>query len=117
MIEMEAIAKVCHQANKAYCESLGDMYQTNWEHSPKWQKDSAISGVKFHLDNHDAKASDIHNSWMNEKLDAGWKWGATKDPESREHPCIIPFEELPKEQQVKDILFKAVVDALRDLVS
>ena len=47
----EKIAKVCHEANRAYCEALGDYSQTTWEKAPDWQKESAINGVQFHLDN------------------------------------------------------------------
>lgn len=112
-MNIRAIAKVCHEANRAYCESLGDRSQVDWEHSPKWQTDSAINGVKFHLDNPDAKASASHDSWMAEKLANGWKYGPVKDPEKKEHPCLVSFDQLPVEQQKKDVLFKAIVDALR----
>ena len=43
------IAKLCHEVNRAYCESLGDMSQPRWEDAPDWQRQSAINGVKFHM--------------------------------------------------------------------
>jgi len=49
---------------------------------------------------------------MIDKLKDGWKHGPVKDPEKKEHPCLIPYDELPKEQQVKDHLFIGVVKAL-----
>jgi len=32
----EEIAKVAYQVNKAYCESLGDTSQVNWDDCPEW---------------------------------------------------------------------------------
>lgn len=108
-----AIAKVCHQANKAWCESQGDLSQSDWADAPDWQVQSAITGVKFRLENPDAPASAQHESWMKEKLSQGWVWGKVKDMEKKTHPCIVPFEELPEFQQKKDKLFSAIVDALK----
>jgi len=108
------IAKVCHQVNKAYCESLGDKSQVDWADAPQWQRDSAVLGVKLHTNDHDAGPQASHESWMKEKVDAGWVYGEKKDPDATPptHHCIMPFDELPKEQQAKDYIFRAVVIAL-----
>ena len=103
------IAKVCHNVNKAYCESIGDNSQPAWEDAPDWQKQSAIKGVEFHQSNPNSKPSDSHNSWLAEKVANGWVYGPVKDADKKEHPCMVPYEELPKEQQTKDALFIAVV--------
>jgi len=108
----QEIAKVAHEINKAYCSSIGDESQTSWEDAPQWQKDSAVNGVIFHLENVDAGADASHNNWMKEKIENGWKYGEVKDPENKLHPCIVPFEMLPKEQQTKDYLFRQVVHSL-----
>ena len=111
-MEVSLIAKVCHETNRAYCEILGDMSQVPWEDAPGWQKDSAIKGVEFCLANPDAPASSNHESWLKEKEATGWKYGAVKNAETKEHPCYVPYEELPREQQLKDQLFKDVVRVL-----
>lgn len=103
------IAKICHEANKVYCETLGDNTQTSWDNAPDWQKQSAIKGVKFHLENPSSKPSDSHESWLQEKRENGWKYGKVKDPEKKEHPCFVPFGKLPKKQQLKDVLFSNIV--------
>jgi hypothetical protein len=108
------IAQVAHEVNKAYCEAIGDNSQTSWEDAPAWQKESAVLGVMFHVENPDAGPDASHNSWMKQKVDTGWKFGLTKDPENKYHPCIVPFEQLPKEQQAKDFLFRQVVHSLKD---
>lgn len=108
----ENIARVCHEVNRAYCEALGDTSQPSWYDAPEWQRSSARMGVDLHtMGNFGPEAS--HISWMNQKLDEGWSYGAFKDPENKKHPCLVPFAELPREQQAKDFIFRAVVHALR----
>lgn len=109
-----AIAKVCHQANKAICEAFGDLSQRDWGNADDWQKESAIAGVMFRLAHPDAPTSAQHHEWMAAKIKAGWVYGPIKDAEKKEHPCLVPFGTLPPEQQVKDYVFQAIVDALRN---
>lgn len=108
----EQIAKIAHEVNRAYCEALGDMSQSSWEDAPDWQKSSAIKGVEFHANNPDAGPDNSHNEWLKEKEANGWKFGPAKDEVKKEHPCFIPYDELPTEQKAKDFLFRAVVHQL-----
>jgi len=112
-MDITAIARVAHEVNRAYCLALGDKSQPAWEDAPDWQRSSAIAGVVFHLRNPNADASASHESWMRQKLEDGWTYGPTKIPALKQHPCIVPFEQLPREQQAKDFIFRAVVHALR----
>lgn len=109
---VERIARVAHEANRAWCAAIGDNSQPAFEAAPAWQTDSARNGVRFHHANPQAGDSASHDSWMKEKVDGGWVFGEVKDPEAKTHPCIVPFDELPPEQQAKDRLFRAVVHAL-----
>ncbi len=106
------IARACHEVNRAYCASLGDHSQLAWEDAPEWQRRSAVVGVEFTLANPDAKPSDSHESWLREKVADGWKYGPVKDPEAKEHPCFVPYDQLPAEQRTKDYLFQAIVRVL-----
>ena len=107
---MAQVAEVAHEVNRAYCQALGDSSQPAWDDAPEWQRASARMGVDLHtMGNFGPEAS--HISWMKQKLDDGWKYGPVKNAEKKEHPCIIPFEGLPKEQQAKDYLFRGVVHA------
>lgn len=112
-MKIEEIARVAHQVNKGFCESLGDLSQVEWENAPEWQKQSAIFVVNLHINNPDAGAEASHEFWMQEKVNEGWVYGEKKDPEAKTHPCIVPFEKLPKEQQSKDFIFRSVVHALK----
>lgn len=109
------IAAVCHEANRQFCAELGDFSQFDWSNAPDWQRDSAVNGVLFNLANPEAPASASHESWLEEKRNSGWTFGPVKDAEKKQHPCFVPYEALPIEQQVKDHLFKNIVAALSPL--
>jgi hypothetical protein len=118
MFDVEAIARVarvCHEANKAYCVTIGDNSQPYWFEAPYWQRDSAIKGVKFHLNalqsGQKPSPSASHESWLAEKRDAGWKFGPVKDADKKEHPCFVAYDELPFEQRMKDYIFSAIVES------
>jgi hypothetical protein len=109
----ENIAQVAHEINKAYCESIGDTSQPSWDEAPEWQRSSAVNGVQFHLDNPEASPSASHDSWLKQKEEEGWKYGPVKNPEIKEHPCYVPYDQLPVEQRSKDYLFKQVIHSLK----
>jgi hypothetical protein len=108
-----AIAKVCHEANRAWCEAHGDFSQKSWEEAESWQKESAYDGIRFRIQNPTAPFDVQHTAWLREKLAAGWVYGEKKDAEKKTHPCIVPFDELPEFEKKKDVLFAMIVQALQ----
>lgn len=102
------IARLAHEANRAYCQSIGDNSQPAWDNAPQWQKDSALAGVEANRVGNPS-AAENHLNWYAHKLAEGWKYGAFKDPVNKLHPCMVPYDQLPPEQQTKDALYRAVV--------
>jgi hypothetical protein len=103
-----AIAKMAHNVNAAYCLAIGDDSQVLWEEAPKWQQQSAVNGVSFHLQNPDADPKASHESWMAEKKAEGWTYGAEKNAEKKTHPCYMQYELLPAGQRAKDFIFRSI---------
>jgi hypothetical protein len=115
MLNTYEIARLCHEVNRAYCKALGDESQPSWDEAPDWQRDSAIAGVEAHMSGqvHDPEGS--HNSWLEVKQREGWTYGPVKDPELKQHPCCVPYDQLPAEQKAKDFLFSAIVATVREI--
>jgi hypothetical protein len=108
-----SIAAVCHENNRAYCQAIGDDSILPWHDAPEWQKRSAYDGVIYRLTNPTATPEDMHKNWMKEKIKDGWIHGPVKDPETKRHPCICAYKDLPQEQKSKDYLFGAIVDRMK----
>lgn len=109
--DIQRIARICHEANRAVCVTNGDLSQPDWESAPDWQKASALAGVQFHIDTPYANAQRSHDQWLETKLRDGWRYGATKNPETKEHPCLLPYHALPQGEKVKDDIFRGIVHA------
>jgi hypothetical protein len=107
-----SIARVAHEVNRAFCQSIGDHSQPAWEDAPNWQRSSACNGVEAHLKDPTLTPAQSHELWMEQKLREGWVFGEVKDPNAKTHPCMVPYEQLPQEQRSKDFLFRGVVHAI-----
>lgn len=110
-MDIEQVAQIAHETNRAYCSSIGDPSQKPWDDADEWQRESAIKGVQFRLNNPHAKESSQHDAWMQDKYDDGWKYGPEKDAGAKTHPCMVAYRHLPMEQRLKDYLFVAIVSA------
>lgn len=111
-VSVEAVARACHEANRIYCRSLGDDSQLPWDEAPEWAKESARVGVRKIAAGEVTRPEQSHESWLAQKEAGGWRYGPVKDPAKKEHPCFVPYAELPREQQLKDHLFFAIASAL-----
>ena len=112
MFRMEDIGRICYLANKMYCESIGDKSQTSWALcGPEIQK-SVVNGVKYRLVNPLATPEGTHENWYKYKKDHGWVYGEVKDGERKTHPCMLPYDELPIDQKIKDDIYVSVCDAM-----
>lgn len=106
---VDLCARATHEIVRAYSAALGDRTQLPWEEAPEWQRESAMDGALAVLEGASVSPAESHANWMREKERQGWRWGPQKDAITKQHPCMVPFEELPTEQRAKDHLFVAVV--------
>ena len=44
----------------------------------------------------------VHEVWAAGRIKAGWKYGPVRDDLKKEHPCLIPYEELTEEEKDYD---------------
>jgi hypothetical protein len=113
-VKIEDIARVCHEANRAYCVTLDDDSQPPWDDASKDARESSVQGVMAILEGKTLTPKDSHDNWYRRKATQGWRYGPVKDVDLKVHPCFLPYEQLPEAQKVKDALFFGVVLALMD---
>jgi hypothetical protein len=108
------IASVCHEANRAYCATQGDLLHDSWEDTDPAIQATTVAGVRHALDHPGVSARGMHENWCKDKTAAGWVYGETKDAEKKTHPCLVPYEQLPPHDRFKDELFLAIVGVLAE---
>lgn len=47
-------------------------------------------------------SKNVHEVWAAGRIAAGWKYGPVRDEIKKEHPCLIPYEELTEEEKDYD---------------
>ena len=47
-------------------------------------------------------AKNVHEVWSKTRIEQGWTYGEKRDDVLKQHPCLIPYEELPEEEKVYD---------------
>lgn len=106
----ESIARVVHCANQELQRQAGEFPSPAWDACPPEMHASTVEGVS--KARHGAAPAELHESWCQFKREHGWIWGAEKNADTKTHPCLVPYDELPTRQRVKDAVFAAIVGAL-----
>lgn len=56
----------------------------------------------------------VHAAWMDAKLADGWTYGSKRNDELKQHPCLVPYDELPEREKAYDyITANAVITKLK----
>ena len=60
-------------------------------------------------------AKNVHEVWAQERLKEGWRLGPERDGATREHPNLLPFEDLPEFE--KDYDRRTAIETLKMIVA
>lgn len=105
-----AIARVCHEANRALQQLAGEQVNFPWENTSLDLRASAIDGVLQAQKG--ATPEQLHESWIKFKTLQGWIYGPVKNFAEKKHPSLVPYADLPASERAKDAVFHAIVGAL-----
>ncbi len=62
----------------------------------------------------EALSKNTHEVWSKGRLDNGWTYGKTRDDTKKQHPCLIPYEELSETE--KDFDRRTAMETLKLIV-
>jgi hypothetical protein len=57
----------------------------------------------------------VHDLWAQQRIAEGWQYGPARDDVKREHPCLVPFDELPISEQEYD--YTLITNTLRTILA
>jgi hypothetical protein len=111
-VDREAVALVAHEANRALATLQGEYNTLPWLALDEHTRQSVRQGVDWARAHPEASPASAHENWLKFKVAAGWTYGPYKDTVAKQHPCIMPYDELSHDQQLKDAVFLAIVRAM-----
>ena len=47
-------------------------------------------------------AKNVHEVWAQSRMEQGWTYGQQRSDTLKQHPCLVPYEELPEEEKEYD---------------
>ncbi len=47
-------------------------------------------------------ARNAHDNWARQHLSEGWRYGPERNDARKEHPCLVPYEQLPEAEKEYD---------------
>lgn len=106
---LEYIARLCHDIMRVFNSSIGDDSLTSWDSTAEETKNSTRKGVAHLILNPSTTPEETHEKWVEDKRCEGWSHGQYKDPDSKTHPCMVPYFDLGVEHRLKDHLFRNTV--------
>jgi len=45
-------------------------------------------------------ARNAHDIWARQRLADGWNSGPGRDDAAKEHPCLVPYKDLPESEKL-----------------
>ena len=72
------------------------MYKPNPIDTSDMQLDEEIRALSELL------AKNTHEVWASTRIRDGWTLGEARDDAKKQHPCLVPYEELPESEREYD---------------
>ena len=47
-------------------------------------------------------ARNVHEVWAQNRISQGWTYGEERNDSLKQHPCLVPYEDLPEEEKAYD---------------
>lgn len=50
----------------------------------------------------EALAENVHDTWAAGRIADGWSYGPERNDSLKQHPCLVPYNELPESEKAYD---------------
>jgi len=104
--------RIAADANIHYCLNINEPPPPAWDGLTNAMQEGMIKGAQMALAGSSPEQS--HENWCKTRLAEGWEYATVTDRENKKHACLVPYNELPEAQRVKDALFQNIVCAVYD---
>lgn len=116
MVIVQELAELIWSINLLYTKTAGLPVTTvPWVATSEEERAKFIAAVEEQIKNPSSSPENSHKRWMKSKKQDGWTFGEFNRV-GKTHPCLVNYDELPPEQQLKDKLFMKLIKMMKNLV-
>ncbi len=72
------------------------------DYIPSMVDTSSVNVPKALIDLSEKIAKNTHEVWSAGRIADGWTWGPKRDDQLKQHPCLVPYEDLSEEEKEYD---------------
>jgi ryanodine receptor 2 len=60
-------------------------------------------------------SENAHDLWATQRMADGWVWGPQRNDGQKQHPCLVPYDELPESEKEYDRLL--AIETLKTILA
>ena len=109
------VARLVHTVVREYNDIHmvpGDNFA--WDDMDPDYRDSIERAVFNEMHDPAKTPAESHEKWLAVREAEGWVYGKVKNQKLKQHPCMVPYDALPKLQRFKDTIFAGMVALLKE---
>lgn len=103
-----------HNANAVLKSANGEKHEELADMDPA-RKESIRNAIKYALEN-DTSPEESHISWLEAQEKLGYVYGPVIDRVALQHPCMVPYNQLPEAQKTKDAMFVSIINTTKGIL-
>ena len=84
-------------------------------YTPKPLDTSKVSLTGPVVDLTELLAENSHENWAAQRISEGWKYGPQRNDAKKEHPCLVPYSDLPDSEKEYDRI--SAMETLRAILA
>jgi len=118
LLTVEQFGRLNHALRREVARIFGDgTVPPDWDDAPEWMHAESARSARKLLENPGMMAEEEHDRWMRQKIADGWTQGPVRDDEAKIHPSLLPFDQLPPGERLKDLLRVSLAGSLAGYVA
>ncbi len=83
-----------------------------WDELPDIYQKVEVAVVAFRFSDPGADSRSSHQTWMNQLIKSGYKWGEKNSIVDKTHSFLVPYDQLPYEKRLGNAIIDSVMKNL-----
>jgi len=111
------ISKLAHNAMADNCLQNYNINIPLWDELPEDNRFVVVNLTAYIYAHPDITDKELHDNWVKDRLNDGWRYGIKLDNDKKENPNIVEYENIPLHFRISSNIFRNVILSSSKLIS